>query len=538
MSTATANPSAAADRDPFKPGVLARLVAFFSGTPGLVVKTILLAIMTALAAWAAWVLIDNERWLPLVLLVLSTAGILFVYLVPRDWTVPAKFILPGTIFLLAFQVIPVLYTVNVAFTNESTGHVITKPEAIDGIKVNSLEPPPNGRQYTMAAARSKDGGLVLLLRDDSTGKFYVGTKEGLEPLAASAVKAEEGGPITGATGYKLVQGAELFALDKQLGAYTVPTTGDSAIRPQGIDVAVELRPTLRYDSKQDRFVRISDGAVFTDNGKGSFVSAAGDDLEPGWKTHVGFDNFDRLIHDQSIRKPFVRVFVWTFVFAISTVLLSFALGLFLAIALDKQGLRFQRVYRSVLIIPYAIPGFLSLLVWRGLLNDDFGVVNRLFHTSIPWLFDGTWAKVSIILVSTWLTFPYFFLVSMGTLQSIPAELIEAARVDGGSAWQVFRRVTLPLLLVAVSPLMIASFAFNFNNFNNIYLLTGGGPASNESSLAGQTDILISYTYKLAIATGKGADFGLACAVSIIIFIIVATLSGSAFLRTKALESTR
>ena len=127
---------------------------------------------------------------------------------------------------------------------------------------------------------------------------------------------------------------------------------------------------------------------------------------------------------------------------------------------------------------------------------------------------------------------------MGALQSIPAELIEAARVDGGSAWQVFRRVTLPLLLVAVSPLMIASFAFNFNNFNNIYLLTGGGPASNESSLAGETDILISCTYKLAIATGKGADYGLACAVSIIIFMIVATISGSAFLRTKALESTR
>jgi arabinogalactan oligomer/maltooligosaccharide transport system permease protein len=125
---------------------------------------------------------------------------------------------------------------------------------------------------------------------------------------------------------------------------------------------------------------------------------------------------------------------------------------------------------------------------------------------------------------------------MGALQSIPGELYEAARVDGGGAWQVFRKVTLPLLLVAVAPLMIASFAFNFNNFNNIYLLTQGGPAMNDSSVAGSTDILISYTYKLAIATGKGQDFGLASAVTIVIFLIVATISAVSFSRTKALEN--
>jgi arabinogalactan oligomer/maltooligosaccharide transport system permease protein len=134
----------------------------------------------------------------------------------------------------------------------------------------------------------------------------------------------------------------------------------------------------------------------------------------------------------------------------------------------------------------------------------------------------------------WLTFPYFFLVSMGALQSIPMELTEAARVDGGGPWQVFRKVTLPLLLVAVAPLMIASFAFNFNNFNNIYLLTAGGPATDQS-VAGATDILISYTYKLAFAAGKGNDYGLASAIAIIIFFIVATISTIAFMRTRVLE---
>jgi arabinogalactan oligomer/maltooligosaccharide transport system permease protein len=199
-------------------------------------------------------------------------------------------------------------------------------------------------------------------------------------------------------------------------------------------------------------------------------------------------------------------------------------------------MRFQRTYRSLLVVPYAVPGFLSTLVWAGLLNDDFGVVNRILHTDIPWLFDGNWAKVSVILVSVWLTAPYFFLVSLGALQSIPNELVEAARVDGGGPLQVFRKITLPLLLVAVAPLMIASFAFNFNNFGNIYLLTRGGPAAGDESIAGATDILITYTYKLAIESGKGQDFALASAISILIFFIVAGISALGVWRTKSLEN--
>ncbi|HJV29105.1 MAG TPA: ABC transporter permease subunit, partial [Gaiellaceae bacterium] len=185
---------------------------------------------------------------------------------------------------------------------------------------------------------------------------------------------------------------------------------------------------------------------------------------------------------------------------------------------------------------YAIPSFLTLLVWAGLLNDDFGVVNNILGTSIPWLFDPWWAKVSIIIVSLWLTFPYFFLVSLGALQSIPSELVEAARVDGAGPWQVFRRITLPLLLVAVAPLLIASFAFNFNNFNNIFLLTGGNPPTEDQSIAGATDILISYTYKLAFAAGKGTDYALASTISIFIFLIVALISTLAFWRSKSLEA--
>jgi arabinogalactan oligomer / maltooligosaccharide transport system permease protein len=515
-------------------GLPSRLVATFSGSVGLALKIALLSAVNAVAVWSLTTLASHDKWIPLIVLAAATLAIDWIYFMRR--AVPLKFLIPGTIFLLGFQVIPVAYTVEVAFTNYSTGHILTKDEAVGGIERAALTQPPNGRTYTMAPARDADGKLVLVLLDDQGGKTYAGSDQGLASIPRPSVETNAEGDIVSAKGYRLLKGAEVFAIDKELTGFTVPTGGDRAIRAEGLDTAVELEPSLRYDSKRDVFVRINDGTVFQDNGRGSFVSAGGQELEPGWRTGVGLRNFGRMIHNPLVRKPFIRVFIWTFAFAFLVVLLSFSLGLFLAITLDRKGMRLQRLYRSLLVIPYAVPGFLSLLVWQGLLNDDFGVVNRgILHSHIPWLFDPTWAKVSVVLVSVWLTFPYFFLVSLGALQSIPGELTEAAKVDGAGAWQLFRKVTLPLLLIAVAPLMIASFAFNFNNFNNIYLLTGGGPATDQP-IAGSTDILISYTWKLAFAAGKGADYGLASAVAIVIFFIVAAISTIGFARTRVLEN--
>ena len=536
MSSTTAPEAPPAGARPIKWSLLPRVVSSFSGTPGLVAKIALLAVVNALGVWAFVVLATDERWLWAVVTVAATLAIDAVYISKRSF--PLKFLVPGTFFLLAFQVGPMIYNTNVAFTNWSTGHVLAKDEAIKGIEINSLAEAAGGGSYLMAPATDvSTGQLALVLVDDSTGKAYVGTKEGLKEVPKSSVTVGSEGTITGAPpNYRLIPPEQLLSMDKQLSSFTVPVGGTKAIQPQGLDSAVVLEPTLKYDAKTDTFTRIDDGVVFSDNGKGSYVAANGEELEPGWRTYVGLTNFRRLVNDPLVRDPFVRVFVWTFAFATFCVFFSFALGLFLAITLDKPGLRFRRSYRSLLVVPYAVPGFLSLLVWAGLLNDDFGVVNKVLHTSIPWLFDPTWAKVSVLLVSVWLTFPYFFLVSMGALQAIPGELVEAARVDGAGALQVFRKVTLPLLLVAVAPLLIASFAFNFNNFNNIYLLTGGGPPSEDGSVAGGTDILISYTWKLAFEAGKGTDYGLASAVSILIFFIVAAISAVSFWRSRSLEN--
>jgi arabinogalactan oligomer/maltooligosaccharide transport system permease protein len=512
-----------------------RAVATFSGPAGLAVKIGLLSVVNAIAIWALVILLQRHSLVAAGILLVVTAAIDALYLVPNK-AVPAKFLVPGTVFLIAFQLIPIIYTINVAFTNWSTGHIINKPAAIKQIRITSLAESANGKSYTIAPAKDKDGRLVLLMVDDTTGATYVGSSDSLKPVPKTEFSIKDA-VITGAAGYTLLKGADLNGIDSQLAALVVPSGGQNGIRPQGLDTAVELHPTLRYDAARDVFVRISNGTVFSDNGRGSYVAAGKkEELEPGWKTSVGFSNFSRMIHSSLVRGPFIRVFIWTLAFATLTVLISFFMGLFLAITLNKPGLRFRWAYRSAIVLPYAMPAFLSLLIWRGLFNDDFGVVNKLLHAHIPWLFDPNWAKVAVLLVSTWMTIPYFFLISLAALQSIPNELIEAAKVDGASGWQNFRKVVLPLLLIAVAPLMIASFAFNFNNFGNIYLLTGGGPAQDNSPVAGATDILISYSYKIAFAAGKGQDYGLASAMSFVIFFIVGTISAITFSRTKALES--
>ncbi len=154
---------------------------------------------------------------------------------------------------------------------------------------------------------------------------------------------------------------------------------------------------------------------------------------------------------------------------------------------------------------------------------------------IPWLTDPWLAKFSVLWVNLWLGFPYMFLVCTGALQSIPDELAEAAKIDGAKPFQVFRLIKLPLLLVSVAPLLISSFAFNFNNFNVIYMLTEGGPRLEGAGLnVGATDILISMVYKVAFV-GSQRDYGLASAFSIIIFVLVSIIAVISFKQTKALE---
>src|SRR5215217_9031571 len=203
----------------------ARLMAFFSGTNGLIAKFVLLGGFNALVVWAATILASHHKWVPLLVVALAAAAIDVIYLIPRESLIPAKFLIPGTVFLIAFTVIPIVYTINIAFTNYSTGHILSKPQAVDSIKQFTLAPPPSGKTYNLTPARDENGDLVLLLADADTGKPYVGTTEGLKPLDRATVKLSFGA-ITAAQGYTAIKGAELFdpasGLDKQLDEFRVP----------------------------------------------------------------------------------------------------------------------------------------------------------------------------------------------------------------------------------------------------------------------------------------------------------------------------
>ncbi len=200
----------------------------------------------------------------------------------------------------------------------------------------------------------------------------------------------------------------------------------------------------------------------------------------------------------------------------------------LAVLLNWDALRFKGTYRMLLFLPYAVPGFISILVFKGLFNQNVGEINlilsTLFGIKPAWFSDPLLAKVMLLIVNTWLGFPYMMVICMGLIKAIPADLYEASAVAGAGPLTNFWSITLPLILKPLTPLLISSFAFNFNNFVLISLLTGGRPDFVDTSVpAGTTDLLVSYTYRIAFQD-SGQNYGLAAAISTVIFLMVAVVS--------------
>ena len=209
--------------------------------------------------------------------------------------------------------------------------------------------------------------------------------------------------------------------------------------------------------------------------------------------------------------------------------MTVAVGMVLACLVQWEALRGKAVYRVLLILPYAVPSFISILIFKGLFNQSFGEINMmlsaLFGVKPAWFSDPTTARTMLIIVNTWLGYPYMMILCMGLLKAIPDDLYEASAMDGAGPFQNFFKITLPLLIKPLTPLMIASFAFNFNNFVLIQLLTNGGPDRlGTTTPAGYTDLLVNYTYRIAFEGGGGQDFGLAAAIATLIFLLVGALA--------------
>jgi len=466
-----------------------------------------------------------------------------VLLVVADWvyfsrrTLPLKYVLPGLVFLLVYQVYVVGYTGWVAFTNYGDGHNSTKQDAVEALLIQNERRVEGSATYPLTIVE-RGGALGFAIVED--GEARVGTAD--DPLQEEPDASIDDDRVTEVPGATVLDRSEVLARQSEVTSLRVPVSddpNDGWVRTQDARTGFIAVPSLEWDPEADTMTDVTTGTVYHATSEGWFQSDDGQRLNVGWRVMVGLDNFRTAFGDERYAQPFVKILLWTFAFAILSVVSTFLLGLFLAITFNDTRVRGRRLYRTLLIFPYAIPGFLAALLWSGMLNRSYGFVNQVLlnGAAVPWLTDPWLAKVSVLGVNLWLGFPYMFLICTGALQSLPSDVLEAAKVDGAGAWRTWRSVTLPLLLVATTPLLISSFAFNFNNFTLIYMLTGGGPRFADASVPlGHTDILISMVYSVSGLDGTAAkNYGLASALSIVIFVIVATISAITFRQTRQFE---
>ncbi|MGV2940760.1 carbohydrate ABC transporter permease [Mesobacillus sp. LC4] len=251
---------------------------------------------------------------------------------------------------------------------------------------------------------------------------------------------------------------------------------------------------------------------------------------------VGLKNFFDLFQLESWRQTFFSVLSWTIIWTFVATTFQVALGMFLAILVNQKDVKGKAIIRTVFILPWAVPAFVSILVFAGMFNESFGAINRdilgFFGIDpIPWMTEAMYTKIALIMIQTWLGFPFIFAMVTGVLQSIPEELYEAATVDGATNFQKFKNITLPLVLFATAPILITQYTFNFNNFNIIYLFNGGGPAVPGAN-AGGTDILISWIYSLTMTS---AQYSKAAAITMLLSLIVIGVALWQFKRTKSFQ---
>lgn len=271
----------------------------------------------------------------------------------------------------------------------------------------------------------------------------------------------------------------------------------------------------------------------------AFTNFDKDHQPPGHLFHwVGLKNFEAMLDSGSvIGKTFWPILGWTFIWAIFATFLNYIFGIILALLINRKGTRLKKMWRTFFILSIALPQFVSLLVLSSMLAPDgaFNVLLRYWgligpKASLPFLTDPTWAKVTVIIVNLWVGVPYTLLISTGILQNIPEELYESAKMDGAGPVRIFMKITMPYMLFVTTPYLITQFVGNLNNFNVIFLLSGGNPITLDFYQSGRTDLLVTWLYKLTV---NSFDYSYASVIGIFVFIISAVISLLTYRRTKS-----
>lgn len=483
------------------------------------------------------VLMAGHPFWALGILVFAAAGFT-IYLTQRGFA--WRYLFPGVAGMLLFVAFPLVYTMQIGFTNYSSNNLLAEERA----RAYLLEQTAPDEAKTLGFTLHPDGDeyrVVLRPLHEPEELADPARRVAIEagtlvspPLALRAAQPPE-------TTEMLPPDRASFALNEPLGLKPLLQHRDVLMRLQlklpdgrviryaGVREFGPVNP-LWKDNGDGSLTQLESGERYVpDRATGFFTGEkTGAQLQPGFKVNIGLGNYRRLFTDPDFRGPFLSIFGWTLAFAGLTVLFSLVIGMTLAVVLNWEALRFRTLYRTLLFLPYAVPGFISILVFKGLFNQNFGeinaILNGLFGIKPAWFADPFLAKCMLLIVNTWLGYPYIMVLCSGLIKAIPQDLYEASAIAGARPLTNFFRITAPLIVRPLMPLLISAFAFNFNNFVLISLLTDGRPDFLNTKIpAGTTDILVSYTYRIAFQD-SGQNFGLAAAISTMIFFLVALLS--------------
>ena len=485
------------------------------------------ALVTLALLWLVFGLYGAGQ--PVWAVVVGAFGGLSIYVYASARTLAWRYLFPGVAGMLVFVAFPLLYTMQIGFTNYSASNLLGFERARAYLLDQATVDEDRALGFTLHA---EAGALRVLLAPPegaADATRYLSPPIKLDSAAAARAPVAMQMVAAGAPAL-----GEPLSLREVLGhrdglmALKLALPGGTVVSYAGVREFGLIEP-LWQAGTDGAITQRATGTVYKPNHEtGYFETAQGERMQPGFKVGIGFTNYTRMLFDPDFRGPFVSIFIWTVVFAGLTVIFSTALGMTLAVVLNWEALRYRTLYRTLLFLPYAVPGFISILIFKGLFNQNFGeinaILNAVFGIRPAWFADPLLAKTMILIVNTWLGYPYIMVLCTGLIKAIPADLYEASAIAGAKPLTNFFKITIPLIARPLTPLLISAFAFNFNNFVLISLLTDGRPDYLNTKLpAGTTDILVSYTYRIAF-TDAGTNFGLAAAISTLIFFMVALMS--------------
>ena len=518
-------------------------------------KWTMAALIAVLNGYAAVMMYASGEWVFALLdLVVVSVGL---YVFRNKKTYAHRYIFPGVAGMVVFIIFPLAYTIGIAFTNYSGSNLLSLEQARDFHlkKIYKV----TGGEFDFTLLGGENNQFQLLLQQDDQSFIS-------QPLTLLNNKARELAVREGRV-HDEPQVVQLQPLNGEAlgGAAPIRAIVDHRTHLSALDLVLPdgnihltLSSLRKFAAQKPLYTQLTDGVVLQksgvmikdgnllrdnqsgelmlpnpDTGFYQYIDAdghfVGKGMAPGFVVSVGWKNFVRIMTDPGIQGPFMQIFVWTVIFSACSVAFTLAIGMVMACLVQWEQLRGRGFYRVMLILPYAIPAFISILVFKGLFNQNFGEINLFLEAAFgikpDWYTTPFLAKVMILIVNTWLGYPYMMILCMGLLKAIPEDLYEASAMDGAGPVQNFFKITVPLLMKPLTPLLIASFAFNFNNFVLIQLLTNGAPdIIGATTPAGTTDLLVSYTYRIAFEGGGGQDFGLAAAIATLIFLLVGALA--------------